>query len=91
MERKKTYLTYGRYQYGNKRRSSFADFKQRNGFERIVFPRYYIPLTVKGRAALRCRLQRGLLGILPGPLVSVMVRLRSRFYRMVAGKAASAG
>jgi hypothetical protein len=90
VEARKTYLTYGRYQYGNKRRSSFADFKQRNGFERIVFPRYYIPLTVKGRAALRFGLQQGLLGLLPGPLVTAMVQWRSRFYGAVAGKAAGA-
>jgi hypothetical protein len=90
VEEKKSYLTYGRYQYGNKRRSSFADFKQRNGFERIVFPRYYIPLTLKGRAALRFRLQQGLLGLLPGPLVTALVRWRSRLYRAIARKAASA-
>lgn len=89
-EKKITYLTYGRYQYGNKRSSSFADFKQRNGFERIVFPRYYIPLTIKGRVAIRFRLQRGLLGILPGPLVTALVHLRSYFYMKLAKKNMSA-
>ncbi|MCX6827604.1 MAG: hypothetical protein NTV06_10140, partial [candidate division Zixibacteria bacterium] len=89
-ENKNTYLTYGRYQYGNKRSSSFSDFKQRNGFERIAFPRYYIPLTIKGRVAIRFRLQRGLLGVLPGPLVTAMVHLRSHFYKKIAKKNVSA-
>ncbi len=79
VEKKKSYLTYGRFQYGNKTHSSFADFKERNGFERILFPRYYIPLTLKGRVAIRLRLQRGLLWILPGPLVTAVVRGRSYF------------
>lgn len=91
VETKKTYLTYGRFQYGNKKRSSFADFKQRNGFERIVFPRYYIPLTVKGRAAVRFRLTRGLLGLLPGPLVTAVLDVRARVNKKLAEKNASAG
>jgi hypothetical protein len=91
VETKKTYLTYGRFQYGNKKRSSFADFKQRNGFERIVFPRYYIPLTVKGRAAIRFRLTRGLLGLLPGTLVTAVLDVRARVNKKLAEKNASAG
>lgn len=86
VEKKKSYLTYGRFQYGHKTRSSFTDFKQRNGFERILFPRYYIPLTLKGRVAIRLRLQRGLLWILPGPLVTAVVRLRSSFTDRVLTK-----
>lgn len=88
VEKRKSYLTYGRLQYGNKTRSSFADFKQRNGFERIVFPRYHIPLTLKGRMALRLRLHRGLLGLLPGPLVTALVRARARLTKKIAEKGA---
>lgn len=91
VEKKRTYLTYGRFQYGNKRRSSFADFKQRNGFERIVFPRYYIPLTAKGRVAIRFKLQHGPLGILPGPLVTAVLSLRSSIYKKIAEKETSVG
>ncbi|NLH77926.1 MAG: hypothetical protein GX465_12900 [Acidobacteria bacterium] len=89
VEKKMSYLTYGRFQYGNKTRSSFTDFKQRNGFVRIRFPRYYIPLTFKGRVAIRLRLQRGLLGILPGPLVTAMVRVRSAVTGRMADRSAS--
>jgi hypothetical protein len=91
VEKKKSYLTYGRFQYGNKTHSSFSDFKQRNGFERIRFPRYYIPLTIKGALAIRLRWQRGLLWIVPGPLVTAVVRLRARFTDRILEKTESEG
>jgi hypothetical protein len=78
-EKGKSYLTYGKYNYGNKQNSSLLDFKRRNGFERILFPRYYIPLTLKGRIIIQLRLHRGLLGILPAGLISLLVYLRSKF------------
>lgn len=77
----KSYLTYGPFFYGNKKKSSFVDFKRRNGFLRIIFPRYYIPLTLKGKIAIKLKLQRGWIGILPGFLISFLVDLRSKMYR----------
>jgi hypothetical protein len=73
----KSYVTYGKYYYGNKKKSSLVDFKHRNGFERILFPRYYIPLTFKGKLIVKLNLHLGLLGILPGNLISLLVYLRS--------------
>jgi hypothetical protein len=80
VENQKSYLTYGKFYYGNKKESSFVDFKRRNGFEHIKYPRYYIPLTLKGLIAIKLKLQLGLLGILPGPLISMFVNLRSYLY-----------
>ena len=80
-KKRKSYLTYGQYYYGNKKKSSFVDFKHRNGFERIIFPRYYVPLTIKGRIAIKLHLQLGLIGILPGYLISFFVNLRSKIYQ----------
>jgi hypothetical protein len=79
----KSYLTYGKYYYGNKVKSSLVDFKHRNGFVRILFPRYYVPLTAKGRAFIRLRLYRGPLGLLPGGLISLLVGLRSFVNRRI--------
>jgi len=80
-KKQKSYLTYGPFFYGNKKKSSFVDFKRRNGFLRIVFPRYYVPLTFKGKIAIKLKLQRGWIGILPGFLISFLVDLRSKMYR----------
>jgi hypothetical protein len=86
VENKKSYLTYGRFYYGNKKQSLFTDFKHRNGFERIIFPRYYVPLTAKGRVAIQFKLQLGLLGILPGFLISGFLNLRSYLYNKKLNK-----
>ena len=88
-KKRKSYLTYGKYYYGNKQKSSFVDFKRRNGFERILFPRYYVPLTVKGRISIKLKLQLGLLGILPGTLISILVNLRSYLYQKIVTRGES--
>ena len=40
-------LVYGKYLYGKKNDSSLTEFKRRNGFEQINFPRYYVPFRRK--------------------------------------------
>ena len=60
------FLIYGKYTYGNKTKSSLTEYKRRNGFEKVEFPRYFIPLNLKGKIVIRLGLHRGLLGILPG-------------------------
>ena len=72
-----TYLTFGRLHYGKKTKSSVVDFKRKNGFELILYPRYYIPLNMKGRMALALRLHRGLLGIIPGFIINLLLGVRS--------------
>src|SRR5207245_6382047 len=44
-ERKISYLVYSNFAYGKKQRDSLSDFKERNGFQRVDLPRYYVPLT----------------------------------------------
>jgi hypothetical protein len=77
------YLVYAKFSYGNKKNSPLAEFKLRNGFEEMRFPRYYIPLTVKGTIALKLKLHRGLLGILPTRLITPLLRVRSTLIRLV--------
>ena len=76
-----SYLTFGRMFYGNKTKSSVVDFKHKNGFEAIYFPKYYIPLSFKGRLALAIKLHRGLLGIVPGFIISPILKVRSFFVK----------
>ena len=72
-----TYLTYGNYTYGNKRKDTVIDFKRRNGFEEILFPRYFIPLTVKGRLAIKAKLHLGIRGMLPAGAIYLFLTLRT--------------
>lgn len=77
-EKKLSYLVYGKYIYGNKTDSPLTEFKRRNGFEQIRFPRYYVPLTLKGRVALWLRLHRGISGMLPPRLYGFLVSTRAK-------------
>jgi len=76
-----SHLVYGKFTYGNKEKSQLAEFKQRNGFVQMNFPRYFIPLTIKGKIFLRLRLHRGILGLLPSPLINILWRIRAALLR----------
>jgi hypothetical protein len=79
-----SYFVYGNYIYGNKKDSSLVEFKRRNGFEQVDFPRYYLPLTLKGKIYVRLRLYRGAVGLLPAPVLNLLLKIRRR---LVAAKA----
>ena len=75
-----SFLTYGMFNYGNKRESPLREFKIRNGFEEVLVPRYYISLTNWGALCMKVGLHRGLLGILPNRLITLGVGLRTKWY-----------
>jgi hypothetical protein len=79
------YLVYSKFSYFKSQRDSLSDFKARNGFRRIDVPRYYVPLTIVGRVALRIGLQHGLRERLPEPLVVALRRVRSKWYERRSG------
>jgi len=72
-----SHFIYGKFVYGNKHQSSLLEFKRRNGFEQINFPRYYVPLTVKGAVFVRLKLYRGLSGLLPEPILRTTLSCRA--------------
>lgn len=74
------YLMYCKYVYGVNEDSLLTDFKKRNGFKRIDFPRYYVPLSTKGRLALAIRAQNGPKGYIPKPLFALALSLRSKYH-----------
>lgn len=80
----RTYLTYGNFRYGNKRDNPLLEFKIRNGFEEVLIPRYYVPLTKWGELCTGSKLYRGLLGILPHELISLGVQARAKWYDFVS-------
>lgn len=75
------FLVYSNFAYGNKQRDTLADFKQHNAFERIDLPRYYVPLTLAGRAALQLGLHRPLLDRVPESVIPYLREARARWYR----------
>jgi hypothetical protein len=79
-----SHLIYGQFIYGNNRKSSFLEFKRRNGFEQVNFPRYYIPLTLKGEVFIRLRLYRGLNGLIPEPLLRPLLSFRAWYCKAIS-------
>jgi hypothetical protein len=77
-----SYMVYGKFRYGNQPRTSLMEFKERNGFSEILVPRYYVPLTIKGAAAMKLRLHRDAVGILPEGAIAIGRRLRSEWYKL---------
>ena len=75
-----SYLTYGKFKYGNKRDSSLLEFKIRNGFHEMRIPRYYVPLTIWGALCVRAKLYRGLMGMLPSFMITAFTRVRAGWY-----------
>lgn len=76
------YLVYGKFSYGNKRHGSLLQFKVRNGFGEILVPRYYVPLTAKGRIAMGLGVHRGLIGVLPESLIRFGVSARKGWHSL---------
>jgi hypothetical protein len=76
-----SHLVYGKYVYGKKENSPVTEFKRRNGFERLDFPRYYVPLTRRGSIAIRYGLYRGLNQLVPETIVEFFLGIRAAIYR----------
>jgi hypothetical protein len=73
-----TDLVYYSYIY-NDPKSSLTEFKRRNGFEKVLAPRYYVPLTTKGRVALTMGVHRGLVKSIPPPLLRQLLKIRNHW------------
>ena len=69
------YLTYTKW-----RRGTQAEFLIRNGFEKTTVPRYWIPLTKKGKVALALGLHCGIRPYIPDKLLGALLAVRSTFY-----------
>ena len=76
-----SHLVYGKHVYGKKENSPVTEFKRRNGFERLDFPRYYMPLTRRGSFAIRYRLYRGINEVVPEAIVTLFLATRAAIYR----------
>jgi hypothetical protein len=69
------YLTYTTW-----RRGSHAEFLSRNGFEKTLVPRYWIPLTRKGAISIKLGFHRHIRTYVPDRLMGLFLNLRGKFY-----------
>ena len=72
------FLTYSTWAGG-----SLAFFKESNGFQKYPQPRYYVPLTWRGRVALAGNLHRGIKLLVPERVKDQMKDVRRRWYTKV--------
>lgn len=73
----KSHFIYGSFVYYDPN-STLTEFKRRSGFEPVPLPRYYIPLTLKGKIALMLGLHRGIAGNTPEPIMRLFLKIRKR-------------
>jgi hypothetical protein len=73
------------FTYTNWRKGNHAEFLRRNGFEKTLVPRYWVPLTSKGRVALRLGFHRELRDRLPEWLHDALVGAREKYYSFKYG------
>ena len=71
------YFIYGKATYGRKSDTSIMEFKRRLGFEHKYYPRYYIPLSLRGRIALKLGAHKGWLTLLPPKFLNRLLKLRT--------------
>lgn len=76
-ERKIPYLVYSNFAYGKRQNDSLSDFKERNAFQRVDIPRYFVPLTAWGRIAHLLGLHKRLSERIPEPVVLRLREFRS--------------
>jgi len=79
-ERGIRYLVYQNFTDGNKKQSGLTNFKEVNGFQCVHVPRYYVPLTLIGHAALRLQLHRRFVDRLPVPVAEKLRDLKSAWH-----------
>jgi len=89
-ERSIPFLVYSNFAYGKKQSDSLSDFKERNGFERVDVPRYYVPLTRVGRLAFQLGLHRNMTDQIPERMSTKLRAIRKAWYDRRFGAVADA-
>ncbi len=80
-DRRIAHLVYSHFAYGNKQRDDLSEFKERNGFQRVDLPRYYVPLTPTGWAAFHMGLHHSIADHLPEPVLEKLRELRNAWHK----------
>jgi hypothetical protein len=74
----------GHLHYGSWTDGGIGEFRTKHGFKRLEVPRYFVPLTLRGKLMLKLKLHRALRDRLPrswvSPLLDLRTTLNSRRY-----------
>ena len=76
------FLIYTKFVYDGDQSSPLTEFKRRNGFEEMRYPRYFVPLTAKGTLAVGLGIYGGVRRLIPLPILMWLKSLRSRIYQI---------
>ena len=82
-QRRMLFLIYGEYTFSGNLRNSLTDFKRHNGFEEVRYPRYFVPLTVKGRMAMKAGMHRDPRALVPTPIHQLLRNVRAWVYQQL--------
>jgi hypothetical protein len=66
--------------YGESRDTSLDSFKRHSGFQEMRLPRYWAPLTVRGRIALQLKLHEDWRRLIPSPMLSKLKKFRRYWF-----------
>jgi len=77
-DKKIPYILYGAWLRGG-----IGDYKQRIGCIKISVPRYYIPLSIKGKFSLMLKLHKGFVRLLPEKAIDYLKNLRNKWYTKI--------
>jgi hypothetical protein len=80
-ERKTSFLLYSNFAYGKRTHDSLSDFKERNGFQRVDLPRYYVPLSPFGSVALKLGLHKKVSERIPEGVILKLRDLRKSWHQ----------
>lgn len=71
------FITYTTWRSG-----SHGDFQKHNGFEKYPVPRYFVPITLKGKMIIKLKLYHGIKGLIPEAVMHKLLGLRKKWYEL---------
>jgi hypothetical protein len=83
-------LIYRKFTYNQNVDDPLTEFKRRNGFNEMLVPRYFVPLTSRGALALKLKLHHGARELIPHPLKVILRNLRRAWIDCKSSAAAGA-
>ena len=80
------FLVFGKLSYGKKGDLGLEQFKRDNGFVKLDFPRYYVPLNWRGNLAISLGLYKDVSDFLPPGFVGWSRNTRTAWYHWLYRK-----